>query len=379
MLINLRKAEEIFRQFNQERRQYFEDAKDENARLNLRLLKKINIFLIPFLFFSFIITPLIITGWRISVPYFLFIPVICGFSLFSVFYAKKPDISVHVVSTACVIFVVVTAFLVMIIDVYMARDVPANFMPLIFIMVPAIFVFRFRILVPLLAGTEIVYVMALLHFKTPRMAESDIFSSVIGLFFGYLMALTIVQLRIKDNNAKREYMRRSMVDPVTGILNKFSFENSVREVLKAREQHSQSALLILDVDNLKRMNDGFGAKTVDSFLENIADFLIHTFRGSDIIGRVGGDEFMVYVRSMEDEEWLTNQCFRVQQEAREMSNRYGNINMTISIGAVIIGDEPVHFDEIYQMADDTIYQAKTHGRGKYVMQHFGRERDEQIR
>ena len=41
--------------------------------------------------------------------------------------------------------------------------------------------------------------------------------------------------------------------------------------------------------------------------------------------------------------------------------------------------ENVHFDEIYQMADDTIYQAKTHGRGKYVMQHFGRERDEQIR
>lgn len=246
-------------------------------------------------------------------------------------------------------------------------------------MVPAIFVFRFRVLVPLLAGVEIVYVMALLHFKTPRMAESDIFSSLIGLFFGYLLALTIVQLRIKDNNAKREYMRRSMVDPVTGILNKFSFENSVREVLKAREQHSQSALLILDVDNLKRMNDGLGAKTVDSFLENIADFLIHTFRGSDIIGRVGGDEFMVYVRSMEDEEWLTNQCFRVQQEAREMSNRYGNINMTISIGAIIIGDEPVHFDEIYQMADDTIYQAKTHGRGKYVMQHFGRERDEQIR
>ena len=53
--------------------------------------------------------------------------------------------------------------------------------------------------------------------------------------------------------------------------------------------------------------------------------------------------------------------------------------MTISIGAIIIGDETVHFDEIYQMADDTIYQAKTHGRGKYVMQHFGRERDEQIR
>lgn len=88
MQMNVRKAEEMLRQFNKERRQYFEDAKDENARLNLRLLKKINIFLIPFLFFSLLITPLIITGWTISLPYFLFIPAICVFSLFSVFYAK---------------------------------------------------------------------------------------------------------------------------------------------------------------------------------------------------------------------------------------------------------------------------------------------------
>ena len=84
MRINVRKAEEMFRQFNQERRQYFEDAKEENAGLNLRLLKKINMFLIPFLFFSLLITPLIVPGWHISVPYFLFVPVICGFSFFSV-------------------------------------------------------------------------------------------------------------------------------------------------------------------------------------------------------------------------------------------------------------------------------------------------------
>lgn len=79
MQMNVRKAEEMLRQFNKERRQYFEDAKDENARLNLRLLKKINIFLIPFLFFSLLITPLIITGWTISLPYF------CLFRLFAFF------------------------------------------------------------------------------------------------------------------------------------------------------------------------------------------------------------------------------------------------------------------------------------------------------
>ena len=76
MRINVRKAEEMFRQFNQERRQYFEDAKEENAGLNLRLLKKINMFLIPFLFFSLLITPLIFpvcSGYLWFFPFFCFV------------------------------------------------------------------------------------------------------------------------------------------------------------------------------------------------------------------------------------------------------------------------------------------------------------------
>lgn len=370
---NLRHSREMLRQFNQERRQYFEDARDENARLNLRMLKKISIFLIPFLIFAFFVTPWIITGWEISPPYFLIIPVVLGFAIYSVLYAKRPEINVNVANASCVIFVVVIELLVVVIDVYLGRNSPANFMPLIFIMVPGVFVFRFRVLVPLLALSEVAYVIALLYLKAPAMAESDIFSSIVGLIFGYLMALTIVQLRIKDNNAKREYLRRSMVDPVTGILNKFSFENSVREALKARDLNTISALLVLDIDNLKRMNDELGLLVGDMFLEDVADYLTHIFRGSDIIGRVGGDEFMIYIRNMEDEEWLSKKCFRLQQEVKALSNEHGNVNMTVSIGAAIVREEKVSFDEMYCIADNSLYKAKTRGRGKYVMHHVHTE------
>lgn len=375
---NLRHSRELLRQFNKERKQYFEDAKEENARLNLRLLKKISIFLIPFLGFLFYLTPYVITGWHISWPYVIFVPVALLFAIYSIWYAKRPQINANIANISCVVFIIVIEALVLMIDVYIGPEYPASFMPLIFIIVPGMFVFQFSILIPLLAISEIVYVISLLYYKVPRMAQSDIFTSIVGLIFGYLMAFTIVQLRIKDNNAKREYMKRSMVDPVTGILNKFSFENSVREALKARETDKLSALLVLDIDNLKRMNDELGVMVGDMFLEDVAEYLTHIFRGSDIIGRVGGDEFMIYIRQMEDEEWLSKKCFRLQQEVKTLSNEHGNVNMTVSIGVAVIRAGKMNFDALYQCADDSLYTAKTRGRGKYIMNYATSREGEKV-
>lgn len=373
---NLRHSREMIRQFNQERRQYFVDARDENARSNLRILKKVSIFSILLVVFAYFVTPHIISGWQVSPPYFWFIPAVLFFTIYSVLYAKRPEINPNVANASCVVFIIVIELLVVLIDVFLGSRSQASFMPMIFIMVPGVFIFPFRVLVPLLAGSEMVYVFALLKYKTIELAEVDIFTSLVGLMFGYLMAFTIVQLRIKDNNAKREYQRRSMVDPVTGILNKFSFENSVREALKAREINTLSALVVLDIDNLKRMNDELGTMVGDMFLEDVAEYLTHIFRGSDIIGRVGGDEFMVYIRSMNNEEWLSQKCFRLQQEVKALSNEHGNINMTISIGAAIVKEQKVSFDQMYGVADNSLYKAKTRGRGKFAVSHVQIGEDE---
>lgn len=373
---NLRHSKEMIRQFNEERRQYFLDAKDENARSNLRILKKVSVFSIVFLIVVSLLAPHIITGWQISPPYFWFLPAVLFFSGYSILYARRPEINSNVANISCVAFIIVLELLVLLIDVFLGSSSQSSFMPMIFIMVSGVFIFPFRVLVPLLAGTEMVYVFALVTYKSSELAQVDIFTSLVGLMFGYLMALTVVQLRIKDNNAKREYQKRSMVDPVTGILNKFSFENSVREALKAREVNTISALLVLDIDNLKRMNDELGTLVGDMFLGDVADYLTHIFRGSDIIGRVGGDEFMVYIRSMDDEEWLSKKCIRLQQEVKALSNEHGNINMTISIGAAIVKERAVGFDQMYCIADNSLYKAKTRGRGKFCVSNISEGKGE---
>lgn len=373
--MSARKYRELLYNMNRERRQYFADARNESARLNLRMMKKICLFLIPFLLVLFCITPLIITDWHISRPYILLAAVVLAFAVFSVLYSRRAHIDTQAANASCVIFIIVIFAMIFWIDIFVAPDFPASFTPLVMVMASGIFILRFSVLVPLMALEEIVYVILTMEFKEPRIAQSDIFTSLVGLIFSYLMAITIVQLRIQDNNAKREYQRRSMVDPITGVLNKYSFEKSVRDTLEARDLSTDCALLRIDVDNMKRMNDELGMLVGDMFLENIAEFLTSIFRGSDIIGRVGGDEFMVFIRNLKGEDWMAGKCSRIQQELKNLSNENGNINMTCSIGAAVAGKEAVSFEQMFTLADDSLYKAKTRGRGKYVMHHVHTERE----
>ena len=331
---------ELFNRYNRERRQFFLDCREESGRQNLRMLKKITILLVPFILFAFFFTPFLVRGWTISLPYYVLFGFVVLTAGISVFYASRPKIHYYVANTICTLFIL-----------------------------------RFRLIIPLMAIVDLVYSIVTLWYKVPRIAQSDVFTAFIGLVLGYMMTLTIVQLRIRDNNAKREYQRRCMVDPVTGILNKFSFENSLRDTLNARDETHECALLLVDIDNMKRMNDELGKLVGDMFLENVAEFLTSIFRGSDIIGRVGGDEFMVYVRNLKSEDWLAGKCSRIQHEIKAISNENGNINMTCSIGAAVAGKVPVSFEQMYTQADDSLYKAKTRGRGKYVLHYVHKERE----
>ena len=89
------------------------------------------------------------------------------------------------------------------IDIFPFRNVPASFVPLLLIVTPTVFILRFRLIIPLMAIVDLVYSIVTLWYKVPRIAQSDVFTAFIGLVLGYMMTLTIVQLRIRDNNAKR--------------------------------------------------------------------------------------------------------------------------------------------------------------------------------
>ncbi len=146
-------------------------------------------------------------------------------------------------------------------------------------------------------------------------------------------------------------------DIMTGILNRGSGE---RKVIDAMTNNKTGMLCILDVDRFKEFNDDFGHDVGDMVLRGIADVLKSTFRDEDIIFRLGGDEYVVYVMNLNDEEAGRTVMGRVFQEIAKLDiPELGDRKVYVSAGAVFYREgEKRSFEELYKLADSGVYESK---------------------
>jgi diguanylate cyclase (GGDEF)-like protein len=146
-------------------------------------------------------------------------------------------------------------------------------------------------------------------------------------------------------------------DIMTGILNRGSGE---RKVIDAIANNKAGMLCILDVDRFKDTNDDYGHNVGDKVLRGIADVLKLTFRDEDIIFRLGGDEYAVYVMNMCDEESGRAVMDRVFNEIAKLDvPELEKRDICVSAGASFFreGDKR-SFDELYKLADNGVYESK---------------------
>ena len=146
-------------------------------------------------------------------------------------------------------------------------------------------------------------------------------------------------------------------DIMTGILNRGSGE---RKVIDAIANDKPGMLCILDVDNFKDTNDDYGHNVGDKVLRGIANVLKLTFRDEDIIFRLGGDEYAVYVMNLNDEEAGKAVMDRVFNEIAKLDvPELGQTDICVSAGAAFFkeGDKR-SFEELYKLADSGVYESK---------------------
>ncbi len=146
-------------------------------------------------------------------------------------------------------------------------------------------------------------------------------------------------------------------DIMTGILNRGSGE---RKVTDAMANDKAGMFCILDVDRFKDTNDDYGHNVGDKVLRGIADALKFTFRDEDIIFRLGGDEYAVYVMDLGDEEAGKTVMDRVFNEISKIDvPELEGRDICVSAGAAFFkkGDK-ISFEELYKMADSGVYESK---------------------
>lgn len=172
----------------------------------------------------------------------------------------------------------------------------------------------------------------------------------------------------KSDKAAQEriaFEEKSKTDPLTGLYNRQGFTDSVNACL--RENNNQlSAYIMVDQDNFKGINDKYGHMTGDDVLKRTALILKKVFRSTDIIARVGGDEFSAFVLNIESKAILAQRLDEFERLIKEEYLHGDDIVMTsCSIGAAIYPYCGQDFEELYASADESCYAAKKAGKGCY--------------
>ncbi len=166
--------------------------------------------------------------------------------------------------------------------------------------------------------------------------------------------------------AERELRRLADHDPLTGLLNRRGFRDQLDRELRRRPQGGQAALLLIDLDNFKHVNDTAGHPAGDRYLTAAGKLLDRALHPGDLLARIGGDEFAAVIHNVS-----TEQALRVAERVLEAAHSFrfheGEhvFDLTISVGLCPIQDQDDTLTLITQ-ADQALYEAKHQGRNRVI-------------
>ncbi|MDD3919807.1 MAG: sensor domain-containing diguanylate cyclase [Eubacteriales bacterium] len=155
-------------------------------------------------------------------------------------------------------------------------------------------------------------------------------------------------------------LARSERDALTGAYDRAAFQKRVEALFHEGGLLEQHAILMIDVDNFKVVNDTKGHDVGDQVLIDIAETLHSAMRAGDLVGRLGGDEFMVCFRDVPGKEL-------VQKRAQELCEKLhmqicSDLSISSSLGVVLYPEDGVTFEALYKKVDEAMYQAKRSGK-----------------
>ena len=180
-------------------------------------------------------------------------------------------------------------------------------------------------------------------------------------------ALDLEKIKVinrKLSESRDFYRRNAEIDKLTGLLNKITFENKCKEYIESLSAGKIAALFVIDLDNFKKANDTYGHQFGDLILTRFAEELRDIFKIDGIIGRFGGDEFVILLKNVPDDDFVTEKARTIIKTAQNLHSD-NKLRISASIGIKIFDGTEKNYSKIFETADKSVYAVKSQGRNGF--------------
>lgn len=171
-----------------------------------------------------------------------------------------------------------------------------------------------------------------------------------------------IQNIVANTETIKNLEEEASLDKLTGFLNKAAIDEKLQRVCRM----SKGMLVMADLDSFKLVNDIYGHDMGDKVLSMFASLIKQNTRREDLLGRVGGDEFVIFIKNIVDEYAIKRICDNINKqliiEAKKMMGEDMSIPLGVSMGVVFVPMQGSEYEKLYSMADKALYRVKKNGK-----------------
>ncbi len=209
-------------------------------------------------------------------------------------------------------------------------------------------------------------------------AQVALFAILASLLAGFYITLSLRRAERAETALRNALENQATHDLLTGLPNRrFAYAWLPYALASAKREQKKLAVLFIDLDDFKEINDEFGHEAGDLVLKTVAERFMNTIRGSDVLVRHGGDEFLVLVQSAESRDELATLAMRLIGSLQErLHTRARDSQVSASIGIALYPDNAMEAQGLIEAADQAMYEVKRGGGRQYRFSEKGSDAEE---
>jgi methyl-accepting chemotaxis protein len=204
--------------------------------------------------------------------------------------------------------------------------------------------------------------------NAPEGYDADLAAALQPLSVALAALIHARELEVERQKTAEELERLATTDELTGLFNRRHFLEQARAALaRAERDKLPLSLALLDLDHFKQINDRYGHAGGDAVLRHFSALAATKLRGTDVLARIGGEEFAVLMHNTDAEgAALVLERLRSAIEQSVLEFEGHELKVRVSVGWVLVGSPPERIEELLASADAALYRAKSEGRNRVI-------------